>query len=156
MTCPRDRRMPIVAKRLASQRNDSMGRATADASSTLSTAPLLIEIVNPGLVVPRMRVTLSATTNPGEVELQTTCDQPAIHATALVDPAGNACAIHLVNTGAARDVAISGLPPGIGHLQTYITDADHSFAPNEMITATDGMVRLSLPALGYVTLTTPK
>jgi O-glycosyl hydrolase len=99
---------------------------------------------------------LSSTTSPGEAELGVACNQPAIHATALSDPAGRSCAIHLVNTGAAREVTITGLPAGITQLQSFITDGQHDYKQQDPVSARDGIVSVSLPAMSYVTLVTSR
>jgi hypothetical protein len=99
---------------------------------------------------------LSATTSPGDAQLPITCDQPSIHATALLDPAGNACTIHVVNTAAERDVTITGVPSSIKQLRVYLTNADQSFSPADLVNVTDGTIHLKLPQLSYLTLATPR
>lgn len=98
---------------------------------------------------------LSATSGSGKVELRIDADQPVIHAAALFDPARNSLCIHLVNMGAARDVAISGIPAGVQTPQIYVTDADNNFAKGAQVDLKDGTANVRLPPLSFVTLTSP-
>jgi hypothetical protein len=99
---------------------------------------------------------LSATTGSGEVEMPITCDQPAVHAAALFDPATDSGAIHLVNAGAAREVAITGIPAAVTHLELHLTDETHNFDRGETIPVNGGTASLKLSAMSYITLTSPR
>jgi len=96
---------------------------------------------------------LSASTVAGSTELRLTCDQPAIHAAALLDPSGTGCCVHLVNTGASREIGISGIPGGINTLESYVTDQNREFARTDSVAVNGGIAGLQLPALSFVTLT---
>ena len=96
---------------------------------------------------------LSASSVPGSTELQFTCNQPAIHAAALLDPFGAGCSIHLVNTGASREISISGIPVGVETLESYMTDQNRQFTHGESVAVKGGVVEMELPALCFVTLT---
>jgi hypothetical protein len=95
---------------------------------------------------------LSASSVAGSTELQFTCDQPAIHAAALLDPSGDGCCIHLVNTGASRDISISGIPGGVGVMETYVTDQNRQFVQGDSVEVKEGVVEMRLPAMSFVTL----
>lgn len=97
---------------------------------------------------------LASTTPPGACELPISTDIDSIHAAALYDSAGRSFCVHLANTAAARQVTITGIPPGIDSLQTYITGEDHSFAPSDPIPVRAGTAQINLRALSYLTLTT--
>jgi hypothetical protein len=96
---------------------------------------------------------LSATNIAGSTELKIACDQPAVHVAALLDPAGAGCCIHLANTGASREISISGIPGRVAALQSFVTDQNREFAPEDSVVVKDGVAELQLPALSFVTLT---
>jgi hypothetical protein len=89
----------------------------------------------------------------GSTELKIACDQPAVHVAALLDPAGAGCCIHLANTGASREISISGIPGRVAALQSFVTDQNREFAPEDSVVVKDGVAELQLPALSFVTLT---
>ena len=96
---------------------------------------------------------LSAATVADSTQLQFTCDQPAIHIAALLDPSGDGCSIHLVNTGASRQITISGIPAGVKTLESYVTDQNREFTHGDSIAVKGGIAEMQLPPFSFVTLT---
>lgn len=91
-------------------------------------------------------------TPPGAFALPLTCDWPAISCAALGDPARGAYAIHLVNTGATREVALSGLPASVKRLRVYVTDAERGMQLLSIESPVDGRINLRLASQAFTSL----
>jgi hypothetical protein len=65
---------------------------------------------------------------------------------------GGACAIHLVNAGAARSASITGLPDSVHTLRTLVTDADRGMADADAVTVAHGVATVPLQQMSFTTL----
>jgi hypothetical protein len=65
-------------------------------------------------------------------------------------------AIHLVNTGAARPVTLTGLPTTLSQLYPSVTDGTRQLQALPPIPVSSGTAKFSVDALCYLTLTTAK
>jgi hypothetical protein len=99
---------------------------------------------------------LSETTGTGAAHLAISSDNPAIHAAAFFKTGENGYSIHLVNTGASRQIRIAGIPADVHTLQGYLTNSTDDFQKTDAVQVKDGVVRLQLPALSFISLTTGK
>ena len=64
-----------------------------------------------------------------------------------------ALTLHIANLGAARDVAIYGIPGDVTQLRPIRTSETESYRPQMLVPVQDGVLRLSLPERSLVTLT---
>ena len=62
------------------------------------------------------------------------------------------CFVHVVNSGAARQATIAGLPPSSREAQIYLTDADHGMKELSRVIVTGGIANLDLPKESLVTV----
>lgn len=94
-------------------------------------------------------------TPPGAKALPVACDRPNVAVCAFGDTNSAVCAIHLVNSGAARDTTITGLPTSMKALRVYITDAHHNAQRDvASIVVKDGEAHFTLNSMAYTTLLT--
>ncbi len=82
-------------------------------------------------------------------------DRPGITAAAYGD-AVHGYAIHLINTGATRQVTLKGLPPGLKQLFPTVTDGTRGMEPLPAIDVANGQATLSVDFQSFVTLTSTK
>jgi len=112
----------------------------------------------PGPLVPTLRFHAYqqlGETPAGAFSLPAVSTHPLVVAAAFAGQAGGACAVHLVNKGAARWVHIEGLPPGTRWVRVSASDQSgrHDLG---RVPVVDGSVRVSLPACSVGSLiTTP-
>jgi hypothetical protein len=57
-----------------------------------------------------------------------------------------------VNTGAAREAVLRGLPAGVSALRVYVTDAGRGMAELAPVPVANGAARVLLPATSFTTL----
>lgn len=60
--------------------------------------------------------------------------------------------MHLVNNGATRPAALSGLPAGVKQLRVWGTDNRRGMQEGELVPVTDGKARFTLEATSFTTL----
>jgi hypothetical protein len=96
---------------------------------------------------------LSATTGAGALHLDITSDNPTVHAAAFFNTGDNGYSIHILNTGASRQISIAGIPPGVHKFQVYLTDSIDDYHKADVLTVDGGVTRMQLPAMCFVTLT---
>jgi len=96
---------------------------------------------------------LSDTTGTGAAHLAISTDHSAIHAAAFFETGENGYSIHLINTGASRQVSIGQIPADVHNFQCYLTDSNDDFHKIEAVPVQGGVARLKLPAMSFVTLT---
>jgi O-glycosyl hydrolase len=83
--------------------------------------------------------------------LDTQSDQPKVLFTAFSK--GQALTLHIANLGAAREVAIYGIPGDVAQLRPIRTSETESYLRQTLVMLQDGVLRLSLPERSLVTLT---
>ncbi len=71
---------------------------------------------------------------------------------ALGDAAKGVYAFHLVNSGATRQVLLTGLPKKLKALQLYVTDAKRAMQKGKAITAVNGRAKFTVDETSYTTL----
>jgi hypothetical protein len=94
-------------------------------------------------------------TPPAAPSLGITSDRPRLTAAAYGDDR-DGYAIHLVNTGAARPVTLTGLPVTLKQLYPSLTDGTRQLAALAPVPVSAGTARFNLDALSFVTLTSIK
>jgi hypothetical protein len=99
---------------------------------------------------------LSETTGAGAAHLAISSDNPAIHTAAFFNTGENGYSIHLVNTGASRQVNIAGIPPDVREFHGYLTNSTDDFQKSEAVPVEGGVARLLLPAMSFISLTSGK
>jgi O-glycosyl hydrolase len=92
------------------------------------------------------------TTPQGARAWPVTVDQAAVSACAFGGPSAAACVIHVVNMGASREAAISGLPASLKRLRACVTDSTRAMKELPPVAVSDGVAHLQLPAMSYLTL----
>jgi hypothetical protein len=60
--------------------------------------------------------------------------------------------VHLVNSGGARPVTITGLPGSVKVLRTYVTDSARGMQQGGRIPVSDGRAEFTLEAASFTTL----
>jgi hypothetical protein len=88
--------------------------------------------------------------------LPATCDRRDITIAALRDATGGSTIVHVVNTGAARSLAINGLTTNANRARVYITDSQHEMKESTPVDVRDGRAEVQLPAQSYVTMIATK
>jgi hypothetical protein len=91
-------------------------------------------------------------TPPGAASLPIATDAPAIACCAFSGPAPGQCAVHIVNTGATRQVNITGLPPHVRQMREFLTDANHGMTKTAAVPITQGNATIKIQPLSFVTL----
>ena len=91
-------------------------------------------------------------TPPGAFALPITCDRPRISCAAYGDLANGAYAVHIVNTGAARETTLSGLPAGMKELRAYVSDFERGMQEGPRVPVVDGKARFTLDAAAFTSL----
>ncbi len=81
-----------------------------------------------------------------------TCDRPNISCAALGNNAKGIYSIQLVNSGAARETTLTGLPKKIKSLRIAITNKDQSMKEGETIRVSGGEAKFMLEPMTYTTL----
>ena len=80
------------------------------------------------------------------------CESPAVACAAIGDIAGGRYALHVVNTGAAREAVVAGLPPELTELRLFVTDARRGMAEGERVPVSGGTARFPLAATSFTTV----
>jgi hypothetical protein len=96
---------------------------------------------------------LTSSTGASAIHQQISVDCHAIHAAAFSDLAGREYSIHLINTGASRQITISGIPSAVKQFDCYMTDATQSFQKMSPVPVEAGRASFQLPALCFLSLT---
>ena len=91
-------------------------------------------------------------TPPEAFALPITSDRPRISCAAYGDIANGSYAIHIVNTGAARETTLAGLPARIKELRSYISDYERGMQEGPRIPVVDGQARFKLDAAAFTSL----
>jgi hypothetical protein len=91
-------------------------------------------------------------TPPGAFALPITCDRPRISCAAYGDIANGVYVVHMVNTGATRDVTLSGLPASVKGLRTYVTDYERGMEEGAHIPVTNGTANFTLQASTFTSV----
>ena len=90
----------------------------------------------------------------GLFAMPVTSDRPDITVAALGDNKKEVYTIHIVNNGAGRDAAITGLPSSVKELSIYITDKNRAVKKERTIHVLKGNANFHLDAGTYTTLIT--
>ncbi len=98
---------------------------------------------------------LDQLTPPDAAYLSTSSDHPEITAAALATAGEAISVIHLVNTGASRQIRITGLPAKPGSISVHITDARRRVKALDPILVSNGQTRVTVPSQSFVTLSIP-
>ncbi len=93
-----------------------------------------------------------ASTPAGAFALPVRCGGPGITCAAFGDITRGAYAIHIVNNGAARSAAISGLPEGLKSLRIWVTDTARGMQEGEPVPLREGQAQCTLEAASFTTL----
>jgi hypothetical protein len=91
-------------------------------------------------------------TPPGAFALPIACDRPRISCAAYGDIANGAYAVHIVNTGAARETTVSGLPAAVKELRSYVSDFQRGMQEGPRVPVMDGKARFTLDAAAFTSL----
>jgi hypothetical protein len=70
---------------------------------------------------------------------------------AFIHQSNGAVSLHVVNTGASRELTISGLPASVSQLKMYVTSKAKDMEEEIAVAAKGGSARITLPALALVT-----
>ncbi len=93
-------------------------------------------------------------TPPDADALGTSSDQAGVLFTAFAG--GGDYTLHVANLGAAREIAIEGVPGEVKSLRAVVTSVEDSFREMGPVAVEGGAARLKVPARSLVTLTTQK
>ena len=88
----------------------------------------------------------------GSFALPITSDRASVSCAAYGNIAGQAYTVHLVNSGGARPVTITGLPGSVKELRTYVTDSARGMQQGGRIPVSDGRAEFTLEAASFTTL----
>jgi len=91
-------------------------------------------------------------TPPGSAWLPVQSSSGLVFPAALVDPARNICAVHLVNNGASRSVTINGLPASVTQMSVYVTDYMRGLEKVEPVAVKNGSAQFTLQGQTLTTL----
>ena len=92
----------------------------------------------------------------GSYYLDIESNRPHVQCVAFGDIADNVYSIHMVNTGATRQVVLSGVPDSVKQLQVYTTDESRSMKKGERIQVSDGIAKFTLDKTCFTTLVSVK
>ena len=94
-----------------------------------------------------------ASTPPRSFSLPVACDkQPNLTCAAFGNIADGIYTVHLVNNGAQRTAALTGLPPTVKQLRLWVTDAQRGMQELDRIPVNQGKAQFSLAATSYTTV----
>jgi hypothetical protein len=96
-----------------------------------------------------------AGTPKGLAAMPISCDRPNISCAALGNNAKGIYSIQLVNSGAARETTLTGLPKKVKSLHILVTNKDQSMKEGETIMVSGGQAKFTLAPMTYTTLTSP-
>jgi len=89
-------------------------------------------------------------TTPDSLAVPITCDNPKVISCAFADHGGYV--VHLVNNGAARRAAVSGLPAGVKEMRVLMTDSRHGMQETGRVPVVEGTVQLPLDSMSFLSL----
>ncbi|QJD97903.1 hypothetical protein HH214_19480 [Mucilaginibacter robiniae] len=84
------------------------------------------------------------------------CNKADVSGAALGNTATGTYAIHLVNNGSTREVALTGLPNNATSFNVYITDKENAFKLLGNKKVSNGQIRFKTPAESYISLFSSK
>lgn len=84
--------------------------------------------------------------------LPLSCERPDISCAAVGDLAGGRYAVHVVNSGAAREAVVRGLPEGVRELRLFVTDASRGMREGAPVPVADGVARFPLASTSFTTV----
>ena len=94
-----------------------------------------------------------ASTPPRSFSLPVACDKhPNLTCAAFGNIADGIYTVHLVNNGAQRTAALTGLPPTVKQLRLWVTDAQRGMQELDRIPVNQGKAQFSLAATSYTTV----
>ena len=96
-----------------------------------------------------------ASTPPDALALPVECDKPDINCAAFGNLTRDEYAIHMVNNGAARQAMLHGLPADIRWVKVCTTNSRQHAEPT-VVPVEAGTVRITLPSVSFVTVTSCK
>ncbi len=88
----------------------------------------------------------------GAFALPVRCDSPGISCAAFGDIARGIYAIHIVNNGAARTAAITGLPADLKSFRAWVSDSGRGMQQGASIPVSEREAQLDLDAASFTTL----
>ncbi len=91
-----------------------------------------------------------ASTPKGVFSVPFNSDKELINCAAFCNPATGAYAIHIVNNGASRKATLEGVPAGEAIL--YVTGEQEGMKETGRVSATGGIIKLTLPAASFISL----
>jgi hypothetical protein len=93
-----------------------------------------------------------ASTPKGLLAMPIVCDRPNISCAALGNNSKGVYSIQLVNSGAARETTLTGLPKKVKSLRITMTNKDQSMKEGETIKVSGGQAKFTLAPMTYTTL----
>lgn len=93
-----------------------------------------------------------SSTPPRSFALPVKCKRPGLACAAFGNIAEGVYTLHVVNNGAARPAAVTGLPAGVKQLRIWVTDSKRGMQEGSPIPVADGKAQFSLDAMSYTTL----
>jgi hypothetical protein len=88
----------------------------------------------------------------GALAVPISCDRPNLAVCAYQQRGGGGTVVHIVNTGAARQATITGLPGGVKRLRVVVTDAHRGLTEPGRIDVAGGAARVALEPMSYTSL----
>jgi len=92
------------------------------------------------------------TTPAGSFALPVACTAPTVSCAAFGSSLDDVYSIHLVNNGAAREVRLTGLPPRVQSLTTYVTDAARGMERMPPVPVVNGTAVFTIDAASYTSV----
>ncbi|HEY7086483.1 MAG TPA: hypothetical protein VH518_00260 [Tepidisphaeraceae bacterium] len=84
--------------------------------------------------------------------LAVSSDNPNLTVAALAGADEAVSVVHIVNTGGARQIAISGLPGGLSSLRCHVSDSRRQMQELDPVAVSGGKATLNIPAQSFLTL----
>jgi hypothetical protein len=91
-------------------------------------------------------------TPPGLFAMPLSCDRPNMTVAGLGDRSKGVYTVHVVNTGAARNVILRGLPASVRSLRIYTTNSVSSVEEGKVVAVKGGMAKFRVAERSYVTV----
>jgi len=89
-------------------------------------------------------------TAPDSTAVAITCDNPKVISCAFADHGGYV--VHLVNNGAGRRAAVSGLPAGVKEMRVLVTDSRRGMQETGRVPVVEGTVQFPLDSMSFLSL----
>jgi hypothetical protein len=93
-----------------------------------------------------------ASTPPRSFALPVDCGNESLNCAAFGNIAEGAYTIHVVNNGAARPAAVTGIPAAVKELRVWVTDARRGMEEGKRIAVADGRAEFTLDPMSFTTL----